>query len=375
MIKYLTMLKIKTKNLTNHLTYVLVIIIISSFLTLNAFSQTPDTTSHPIKIQEFSAPYDGIKVTNDLPIYKVNFVNGVLKDQFGNVFNSYMPQSTTPVDNCKCIIGGNVGWKAYYTTFYVVLANDPNQMYLVKSCGKSPLQLNSIQQYNNININNFINHGQIAEGKNGVANKVIAAGEIDVVNGKIVYMDTCSGHYKPNVGSLLAYTSKLDSLNVFALTSNLKSIIDVGYITNAQINSDLIFMKPNTSIIPKRNERSGTGDCYCYTTVFVQSVNKGVTTLTNGLMAYQQGNINVFQNTINAITNKNIKSIEVTNNFGYYEYKVYVVTDLHIYNNSLSFKFTDETGDTYGLSIHVYSYNHGVSYNSKKPNINKITFQ
>jgi len=340
------------------------------------FSQTEEVSSQKIQIQQFSSQDGGQQVTGNLPIYKVHVKDGKLVDDSGNAFNSYEPQSTIPTDKSKCIIPiPPGGWLAYYTTFYVVLASDPDHLLLVKSCGKSPLQLNSTKQFSNISNQNFINHAQIAGTTNGIVNEVIAAGEIDVIDGKIVYMDNCSGHFKPNVGSLLAYMSQLDKSKPVALTSSLKDIISVGSITDQQITNNLIFMQSNTSIIPKRNERSGTGNCHSYTTVFTKAILDGVTTLSGGLLAYQQGNINIFQSDINSITKTNIKEIELTSNSGYYNYAVNVITDLHIYNNALQFYFTDETGDTYSLSIHVYSYNHQVDYDSKKPNINKITFE
>ncbi len=331
-----------------------------------------NASAQPIKIQEFSAPLGGEQVTPNLPVYTVHVENGQLVDSSSNVFNSYMPQSTSKDSNC---VIPNLNWAAYYTTFYVVLASDPTHMRLVRSCGKSPLKLNRTQQYSNINSGNFINHAQIAGQTNGKTNKVIAAGEIDVIDGKVVYIDTCSGHFKPNVGSLLAYTNTLDGpTKPLALTSTLKDIIGTGSISDKQIADNLIYMKNSESFAPKRDVRSGTGNCNSYTTVFNYSTNGNTTTLSGGLMAYKQGDINVYQNDINTITNKNIKSIELTNNIGFYPYAAYVTTDLHVYNNALNFEFTDETDDTYDLSVHVYSYNHQVDYSSDKPNINKITF-
>lgn len=336
-----------------------------------------NASAQPIAIQEFSAPLGGTQVTPNLPVYTVHVKNGQLVDASGKIFNSYMPQSTSKDSNC---VIPNLRWAAYYTTFYVVLASDPRHMRLVRSCGKSPLKLNSIQQYSSIRYvssddNNFINHAQIAGQKNGVTNKVIAAGEIDVINGKIVYIDTCSGHFKPNVGSFLAYTNTLDgSTKPLALTSTLKDIVATGSIDDEQIKNNLIEMINNGSDAPRRNVRSGTSGCYSYTTVFEYSTDANTTTLSNGLMAYKQGPIYVFQNDINTITNKNIKAIELTPNTGIYSYAAYVITEWHFYNNSLNFTFTDETDDIYSLSVHVYSYNHEVDYNSDKPNINKITF-
>jgi len=331
-----------------------------------------NASAQPIAIQEFSAPLGGTQVTPNLPVYTVHVKNGQLVDASGKVFNSFKPQSTSKDSNC---VIPNLRWAAYYTTFYVVLASDPGHMRLVRSCGKSPLKLNSTAQYSNINAGNFINHAQIAGQKNGVTNKVIAAGEIDVINGKIVYIDTCSGHFQPNVGSFLAYTNTLDgSTRPLALTSTLEDIIATGSISTQQIGANLIYMKNSQSIAPRRNVRSGTGGCYSYTTVFEYSTDDNITTLSNGLMAYKQGAIQVFQNDINTITNKNIKAIELTPNTGIYSYAAYVITEWHMYNNALNFTFTDETDDTYSLSVHVYSYNHEVDYNSEKPNINKITF-
>lgn len=328
-----------------------------------------------ISIQTFpSLGSYGTPVTNSLPTYRLHAYNGRLVDDSGKTFDSYRPQSTTPTESSKCTIL-NLQWAAYLTTFYVVLASDQSHMLIVKSCGKSPLQLNSTSQYGNINSNNFINHAQIAGLTNGNINQVIAAGEIDIINGKVVYMDTCSGHFQPNVGSFLAFASRLDGNGTLALTSPLKDIIKTGSITDSQISSNLTKMVNSSGITPMRNIRSGTGNCYSYTTVFLYSKSGGKTTLTGGLMALNQGNINVFQNDINSITNKNIKAIDLRNNIGIYSYAAYVTTDLHIYNNALDFEFTDETNDTYSLSIHVYSYNHEVDFNSQKPNIRKITFQ
>jgi hypothetical protein len=328
-----------------------------------------------IAIQTFPSK-DGLgtAVANPLPIYKLHVSNGRLVDDAGNVFNSYQPQFTTPTSGSRCVIP-NLNWAAYLTTFYVVLASDQDHMLVVKSCGKSPLRLNSTSQYGNIGSNNFINHAQIAGMTNGTINSVIAAGEIDVIAGKIVYMDTCSGHFQPNVGSFLAFASKLNGNNALALTSPLKDIIKTGSITDNQINSNLISMVNSNDIVPKRNVRSGTGGCYSYTTVFQYSSRGGKTTLTGGLLALNQGNINVFQNDINTITNTNIKAIDLRNNSGIYSCAAYVTTDLHIYNNALDFTFTDETNDTYSLSVHVYTHNHEVDYNSQKPNINQVTFQ
>lgn len=349
--------------------------------------------AQPISVQTFNAPAAdyGEQVATPLPIYKVHVDNGKLVDEGGNVFNSYRPQSTSPTDRRNPNTSGcnirNLGWPAFYTTFYVVLKSDQSHMLLVKSCGKSPLKLNSTDQYSNIKFiqrsgfpidTNFINHAQIAGLTNGIGNPVIAAGEIDIIDGKIVYMDTCSGHFKPNVGSLLAYMSRLDSSKPVALTSTLKNIIATGQISDPQINANLTAMINDGSESPKRNVRAGTSNCNSYTTVFEyygSLDNGGTVTLTGGLMAYQQGGIQVFQNDINTITNKNIKTIDLRSNFGIYSYSAYVTTDLHLWNNALDFEFTDETNDTYSLSIHNYSYNHEVDFNSDKPNIKKITFK
>ena len=337
-------------------------------------SQTTEASPEKISIQSFSAPWTGVQVTKNLPIYKIQVKGGILVDDSGKPFSSYRPQSTKPTDESICKIE-NIGWRAYYTTFYVVLANDQNNLYLVKSCGKSPLKLNSTEQYSNINKGNFIDHAQIAgRTKNGDVNKVIAAGEIDVIDGEIVYMDNCSGHFKPNVGSLLAYMSQWDNPKPIALTSNLKTIISTGSITGQQISRNLIYMTSVNNDIPKRDVRAGTGHCYSYTTVFNYKKIQGMTYLSGGLLAYQKGNINIFQSDINTITNKNIKRIELTSNFGIYSYAAYVTTDLHFHNNTLNFEFTDETDDTYSLYIFNYSYNHAVDYNSAMPNIKTITF-
>ncbi|MDG2532516.1 hypothetical protein P6144_02560 [Sphingomonas sp. HITSZ_GF] len=338
--------------------------------------------SQPISIQQFSSKGAyGTQVANPLPIYTLHISNGKLVDSNGVTFNSYLPQWTTsspqwsPVAGSGCIIP-NLRWAAVYTTFYVVLASDPDHMRVVRSCGKSPLQLNSNAQYSNIGSGNFINHAQIAGAINGNTNnvnQVIAAGELDVINGKIVYMDTCSGHFQPNVGSFLAYASGLDEGGVLSLTSSLKSIIQSGSISDQQISANLTPMVSGGTT-PSRNVRVGTSGCYSYTTVFAIGTSNGTTTLSGGLLALNQGGVQVFMNNINAITNQNVKDITLTGNCCIYSYAANVITDLHFWNNALNFTFTDETNDTYSLSVHVYSYNHEVDYNSAKPNINKITF-
>lgn len=329
-----------------------------------------------ISIQTFSSQGAyGTQVNTPLPIYKLHISNGKLLDDNGVVFNSYQPQWTTPSAGSSCVIP-NLRWAAVYTTFYVVLANDQDHLRIVRSCGKSPLQMDSSAQYSNISSSNFINHAQIAgkvSGTNNV-NQVIAAGELDVINGKIVYMDTCSGHFQPNVGSFLAYASKLDTQGALSLTSPLKDIIATGSISDQQISANLTQMMSSSNVTPQRNVRVGTGGCYSYTTVFAVGTANGMTTLSGGLLALNQGGVKVFLNNINAITNQNVKDILLTGNCCIYSYAANVITELHFWNNALNFTFTDETNDTYSLSVHVYSYNHEVDYNSSKPNINKITF-
>lgn len=341
--------------------------------------------SQPISIQQFSAPANGKTVTASLPIYKLGVVNGKLVDtKTGEVFNSFQPQSTMPTfvapEGCQCQIR-NLNWRGFYTTFYVVLPDQPDYLYVVRSCGKSPLQLFStgiVDQYLNIDTSNFINHGQMAAASagraQGTTNNAIAAGEIDIIDGLIVYIDNCSGHFSPTAGSLLAYLSGLDQSGVLSLTSDLKSIIATGSITNDQIGENLIYMNFVHDAPPTRTIRAGTGGCNSYTTVFYPTVSGDSTTLTGGLLAYLKGNIQISQNSINRFTNRNIKGIELTWNFGWYNYSVWVTTDWHFYNNYMNFKFTDETNDTYRLSIHMSTYNHEVDYDSAKPNIKRIVF-
>lgn len=333
--------------------------------------------NQPITIQNFSSQGAyGTQVASPLPIQTLHVSDGQLVDDGGVVFNSYNPQWTTPVSGSSCVIP-NLNWAAVYTTFYVVLASDPTHLRVVRSCGKSPLKLNSASQYSNISSSNFINHAQIAGaigGNTNNVNQVIAAGELDVINGKIVYMDTCSGHFQPNVGSFLAYAKTLDDVGVLTLTSSLRSIIATGSISDQQISANLTQMV-NGNLTPQRNVRVGTGGCYSYTTVFAVSTSNGTTTLSGGLLGLNQGGAKVFLSNINAITNQNVKEITLTyNNCCIYSYAANVITDLHFWNNALNFTFADETNDTYSLSVHVYSYNHEVDYNSSKPNINRITF-
>ncbi len=368
---------LSTRNFNNRAfnSHIFSLLVIATVL----FSYYASAQNQDVIIQQFSARPGGEQVTPSLPIYTVHFANGKLVDELGATFNSYLPQSTTSPAKCACAVQ-NLNWKAYNTTFYVVLANDPTHMLLVKSCGKSPLQRNTFQQYPNIKYRrnpdgsedtNFINHAQIAT-INGTVHPVIAAGEIDVVDGKIVYIDTNSGHFRPNVGSFLAYMSNLDNANVLALTSALKDIKITGTITPEQISRNFTLMKPGLE--PTREIRSGTQDGYSYTTVFAYATENGITTLSGGLLAYQFGNINIFQSDINTITSKkSIKSIELTNNVGVFTYNIYVVTDLHLSNDTMYFNFTDESPDTYSLTIYSFISNHNTDYWSSKPNINKIT--
>ena len=316
----------------------------------------------------------GTKVTDDLPTYRLHLDGGVLKDDSNQVFSSYRSQSTSTVDGAKCAYMKawyNRGKLAYFTTFYVVLESDPTHIIAVNSCGKAPLQRGTFAQYDNQTEQNFINHAQIAGTTGNQVNRVIAAGEMDVINGRVVYMDTCSGHFQPTPESFLAYLRDTVGQSL-TITSDLKTIIASGSITDAQIDSNMLRMGQGDT--PARKVRAGTGNCVAYTTVFDISKVGNVSTLTGGLMAVGAGPIQVAQGGIGPASNSNLKSISLNNNQGawVYNYVVNVETDLHLVNNGLSLAFTDETNDTYNLGISVFIYDHTVKYNSDKPNVNKV---
>jgi hypothetical protein len=330
------------------------------------------TLAESVSIQTFQSQGGyGTAVTSELPIYRLHAADGVLVDDAGAKFSSVDPQWTSSTAQSKCTIA-NLRWAAVETTFYVVLASERDHILAVRSCGKSPYQKGGTSQYYDINASNLINHAQIAGLAGSTINPVIAAGEMDVIDGKPVYMDTCSGHFRPNVGSFLAYLSQS---NLIPLTSALKVIAASGNITDDQISQNFTRMANTGSLIPLRNNRPGTGDCYSYTTVFAYSTAGNRVSLNGGLMALNQGPARVFQTDINSITNHNIRTIDLRPNHGViYSYAAYVTTDWHIYNNSIQFYFTDETEDRYALSVRIFSEDHAVNYNSDKPNIKKIVF-
>ncbi|GAA0537910.1 hypothetical protein FHS83_003512 [Rhizomicrobium palustre] len=317
----------------------------------------------------------GTKVTDDLPTYSLHIDGGLLKDDSNKVFSSYKSQSTSTVADASCKYMptwlGLRGKLAYYTTFYVVLESDPSHIIAVNSCGKAPLQRGSFEQYPQQTEANFINHAQIAGTTNGAVNRVIAAGEMDVINGRIVYMDTCSGHFQPTPESFLAYLRDTGGKSL-TINSGLNTIISSGSISDAQIDSNMLRMIKGDK--PARTVRAGTSNCVAYTTVFDISKNGNTATLTGGLMSVGGGPIQVAQGGIGPASNSNLKSIRLDNNQGawIYSYVVNVETDLHLINNSIDLAFTDETNDTYNLNIRVFMYDHTVKYNSAKPNVNKV---
>ncbi|HWU80718.1 MAG TPA: hypothetical protein VN158_11695 [Caulobacter sp.] len=318
----------------------------------------------------------GTTVTDNLPTYKLHIDGGLLKDESNNVFSSYRSQSTSTVGDASCKYMqswfGIRGKLAYYTTFYVVLESDPGHIIAVNSCGKAPLQRGSFEQYAQQTEANFINHAQIAGTTNGSVNRVIAAGEVDVINGRIVYMDTCSGHFQPTPESFLAYLRDTAGQSL-TISNSLRTIIDSGSIDGSQIDSNMLRMGEGPQ--PARRIRAGTKDCVAYTTVFDLAIVNKVAKLTNGLMAVGGGPLQVAQGGIGSASNYNLKSIKLDNNQGawIYSYVVNVETDLHLINNRIDMAFTDETNDTYSLGFSVFVSDHTVKYNSAKPNVNKVT--
>lgn len=365
-----------------------------------ASAQTADV----IPIQHFTAVADGQLVTSSLPLYKLKVQDGLLvtESTFQNgvwtpaqvpvPFNSPAPQSLVTAKAAGCVINFSSppNWAAFHTTFYVAVADGgAYALYALNACGKAPLNFNG-QQYANQSKTNFVNHAQMAANATGQALgstvSVVAAGEIDIVDGKVIYMDNCSGHFRPTVGGTLAYmytlTELLGTPAPLTLAQPLLDAFAAGSISESEIAAGFIAQQDGTT--PSRridaatgNEvgvRAGTSNCNGYTTVFLPTNKTGTSVdLVGGLMIYNGGPINVYRSTVGGESWSNLKTMYLQRNYGIYYYQAYVVTDLHFWNNALNLYFTDETNDTYSLSIHVFSYNHDVAYNSDHPNIRKIT--
>lgn len=158
-------------------------------------------------------------------------------------FNSKHPQS---LSKKGCTING-LSWSAYYTTFYII-KNDKS-LWLVNSCGKAPLIGDTEDSVEIKSNDGQINHSVIAQSAT-----VLGAGEIDIVDGEIKYIDNCSGHYKPNKHLLLHGIYTLAQAKAKGLTERKLRIEDLKNVSGGGESSK-----------PTETEREGTGECDSYT--------------------------------------------------------------------------------------------------------------
>ncbi len=179
-------------------------------------------------------------------------VAGGLLQQNNTVFSSQIPrngkvQSLLPATikpNCYIEFPSpHPVWGAWYTTFYAITAD--GTIYMVNACGKDPiLPVTNVQVYLTAE-NQMMNHAALA--LNAV---VIGAGEVDVVNGRIVYIDNCSGHYTPTTYSLLFVSNWLAGQGAQGLPTHGLRLTQL--------------RKMDTGSGIAANVRAGTGDCWSY---------------------------------------------------------------------------------------------------------------
>lgn len=81
----------------------------------------------------------------------------------------------------------------------------------------------------------------------------MSAGEIDVSNGRVVYIDSCSGHYTPTQHSLLFAINYLATLGAQGIPSH---GLRLNQLTRMNISSN--------GLETAKNIRAGTGNCYSY---------------------------------------------------------------------------------------------------------------
>ena len=168
------------------------------------------------------------------------------------LFNSKYPQSLGKAE--ECTISG-LNWKAYYTTFYII-KND-GSLWVVNSCGKAPLEGDTeksvtITEQKDAK-GNIYNDGQINHSIIAKSETVLGAGEIDIVNGEIKYIDNCSGHYKPNSHLLLHGIFTLAQAGAKGLKDRKLRIADLTYVVG-------VGQTPEKG----QTERKGTGNCFSY---------------------------------------------------------------------------------------------------------------
>jgi hypothetical protein len=177
----------------------------------------------------------------------VTVSNGLLR-QGNSIFSSpeSPPQSlqppSTPSTPINCVIPG-LGWAAWYTTYYVVARS--GVIHMVNACGKDPILPGQNTAMRIMKGEFQMNHAALAD-----ATSVLGAGEVDVVNGRIVYIDNCSGHYRPTKYSLLFVINWLAGKGAQGLPTH-----------GLRLNQ-LRWMKLGTGIAA--DIRAGTGDCWSY---------------------------------------------------------------------------------------------------------------
>lgn len=98
--------------------------------------------------------------------------------------------------------------------------------------------------------------------------------------------------------------------------------------------------------------------------------------LAGGLMVPGGGEVVINGNTLAGIFGGQISAINLIEIDGFiYKWQINVTGDANLFKGHFAFAFTDETGDTYNLSIiSPISENHYVDYNSSAPNITTISW-
>jgi hypothetical protein len=98
--------------------------------------------------------------------------------------------------------------------------------------------------------------------------------------------------------------------------------------------------------------------------------------LTGGLMVPGGGEVIINGNSLAGIFAGQISAMNLIEIDGFiYKYQINVTGDANLFKGTFHFGFTDETGDTYTLSIiSPISENHYVDYNSSAPNLKTISW-
>lgn len=185
--------------------------------------------------------------------------NGLL-EQNDKVFSSIQPQSTLPPGsegNCEIPFRDKGAWKAWYTTYYVV--STTGQIYMTNACGKAPIRPGATDAMLLESPANLINHAALAN-----ADAVLGAGEVDVRKGKIIYIDNCSGHYRPTKASLEMLIDWLAAQGVQGLD---RGQMIGRKMTKVTITDPQTGRATTDNMRIAENIRAGTSDCYSYATI------------------------------------------------------------------------------------------------------------